>query len=352
MVVSPSLAGVIRALPLVVSLTVVTGLHVVLGEQVPKIATLRGPEGVALKVAPWMDLFRRAFHPFVWLLDRVSSGVVRLLGMEPVGSHSTIYTVDELRQIVRESEELGVLEEEEEHMLQAVFDLRAIRASQVMVPRTEMVCVRGDTRLAELVEQAAGTSLTKFPVFEDDLDEIVGVVHVKDMVRPILEQRADLTARELMREVLFLPETVSVGELLTALRRARQHIAILVDEYGGTAGLVTLEDLLEEIVGDVQDAFDKEEPTIRWLQDGSALIDGLVQIDEVNEMCQVSLQDPYYTTIGGLVMGRLDRVPVVGDELILEDGAVRLRVEEMDGLRVALVRLIRTNSLPTDEATA
>jgi len=340
--VPQSLSNLIHALPLVISLTVVTGLHVVLGEQVPKVASLRTPERVALLTAPWMNLFQRTFHPFVWMLDRAAIGVLRLLGMEPVGGHPAIYTVDELRQIVRESEEYGVLAEQEEQMLQAIFDLRAVRASQVMVPRTEMVCVPADATLEQLAELAAQTSLTKFPVFEGDLDQIVGVVHVKDMVRLMLAQGgAQVPARSLMREAFFLPETVSVADLLTAFRRARQHIAILVDEYGGTAGLVTLEDLLEEIVGEVQDVFDRAEPGIQWLSDGSALVDGLTQIEEVNEAFHLSLEDPNYTTIGGLVMGLLDRVPTVGDEVAIEDQGVRLLVEEMDGLRVARLRVTR-----------
>ena len=347
-VLPPSLTGLLHALPLIISLTVVTSFHVVLGEQVPKVATLRAPERVALLAAPWMDLFQRVFHPFVWLLDRMAAGILKLLGMEPLGGHSAIYTVDELRQIVRESEEQGVLEEEEEQMLQAVFDLRTLRASQVMVPRTEMVCVPADATLHELAELAVQTSLTKFPVFQDSLDQILGVVHVKDLVQHILGQDEQVTARELMREALFLPETVSVADLLAAFRRARQHIAILVDEYGGTAGLVTLEDLLEEIVGEVQDIFDQAEPCIQRLPDGSALVDGLTQIDEVNEAFHLSLDDPNYTTIGGLVMGQLDRVPAVGDEVTIADQGVRLRVEEMDGLRVARIRLTPVPSSPSE----
>ncbi len=338
--VPPSLGSVIDALPLAISLTVVTGLHVVLGEQVPKVAVLRAPERMALFAAPWMDLFQRVFHPFVWLLDRTAAGVLRVLGMEPVGHHSTLYSVEELRQIVRESEEQGVLAAQEEDMLQAIFRLRSTRASQVMVPRTEMVCVPADATLREVAELAASTALTKFPVFQGDLDHIVGVIYLKDLVGQMPDGDPNVPVRTLMREALFLPETIPVVDLLTAFRRARQHIAILVDEYGGTAGLVTLEDLLEEIVGEVQDAFDRAAPLIQRMPDGTILVDGLAQIEEVNEELGLSLEDPYYTTIGGLVMGRLDRVPRTGDEVVIGEQGIRLRVEEMDGLRVARVRVI------------
>jgi len=339
--VPPSLEPLLSALPLVISLTVVTGLHVVLGEQVPKVASLRSPERIALFVAPWMAVFQKLFHPFVWLLDRTATGILRLLGMEPMGHHATLYSVEELRQIVRESEEQGVLAAQEEDMLQAIFRLRAIRASQVMVPRTEMVCIPADASLRDVTEMAARTALTKFPVFEGDLDHIVGVVHLKDLVGQMPDGDTDVPVRSVMREALFLPETIPVVDLLTAFRRARQHIAILVDEYGGTAGLVTLEDLLEEIVGEVQDVFDRAAPAVQPLPDGSILVDGLLQIEEVNEALDLSLEDPHYSTIGGLVMGRLDRVPAVGDEIAIPDQGIRLRVEEMDGLRVARIRIAR-----------
>jgi len=329
----------------------ITFLHVVVGELAPKSIALQHPEQTALAVARPTELALLIFRPAIWALNGAGNGLLRLIGIHPASGHEQVHSVQELRMLIEACQVEGVLEYQEQQMLQAVFDLRAIRASQVMVPRTEMVCVPAAARLEELAHLAADTSLTKFPVFEGDLDQIVGVVHVKDLVRHVLEQGTQLTAGTLMREVLFLPETVRVGDMLTTFRRARQHMAILVDEYGGTAGLITLEDLLEEIVGDVQDAFDQLEPGVQWLADGSALVDGLLQIDEVNQAFQTSLIDPHYATIGGLVMGRLDRVPVVGDELTVKEG-IRLQVEEMDGLRISRLRLLRPALARTTEPRA
>lgn len=317
----------------------ITFMHVVVGELAPKSIALQHPERTALFVARPTEIACLLLRPAIWLLNGAGYGLLRLIGIRPASGHERVHSVQELKMLIEASQEEGVLEEEEEQMLQAVFDLRASRASQVMVPRTEMVCVPAEATLEELAELATRTSLTKFPVFEGDRDHIVGVAHVKDMVGPIRQQRLHTTARALMREALFLPETVSVADVLTAFRRDRQHIAILLDEYGGTAGLVTLEDLLEEIVGEVRDAFDQAGPGIQWLPDGSALVDGLMQIEEVNEAFHTSLRDPHYTTIGGLVMGRLDRVPAVGDVVTCKKDGLRLRVEEMDGLRVARVRI-------------
>jgi CBS domain containing-hemolysin-like protein len=318
----------------------ITFLLVVAGELAPKSIALQNPERTAFFVARPMLVISQIFRPAIWALNGAGNGLLRLMGIRPASGHERVHSVQELKMLIEASQEEGVLEAEEEQMLRAVFDLRSSRAAEVMVPRTEMVCVPADATAEELADLAEQTALTKFPVFEDDLDHIIGVVYLKDLLRPIRACQSNLTARALMREALFLPETVSVADLLAHFRRTRQHIAILVDEYGGTAGLVTLEDLLEEIVGDIGDLFEPPTPQVQHLPDGSVLLDGLMTIDEANEALNLTLSDPFYTTVGGLVMGRLDRVPTVGDEVVLEDGR-RLRVEEMDGLRVARVRLIQ-----------
>jgi len=321
----------------------ITFLLVVAGELAPKSIALQNPERTAFFVARPMLVISQIFRPAIWALNGAGNGLLRLLGIRPASGHERVHSVQELKMLIEASQEEGVLEAEEEQMLRAVFDLRSSRAAEVMVPRTEMVCVPADATAEELADLAEQTALTKFPVFEDDLDHIIGVVYLKDLLRPIRACQSNLTARALMREALFLPETVSVADLLAHFRRARQHIAILLDEYGGTAGLVTLEDLLEEIVGDIGDLFEPPTPQVQHLSDGSVLLDGLMTIDEANEALNLTLSDPFYTTVGGLVMGRLDRIPAAGDEVILEDGR-RLRVEEMDGMRVARVRLIQPPS--------
>jgi len=215
----------------------------------------------------------------------------------------------------------------------------------VMIPRTEMIAVEADTPLDEIITLATKTTYTKLPVYEDNLDQVLGIVHVKDLLRA--RQSPDCeecTARTLMREPVFVPETISVSALLGQFRENRQHIAIVLDEYGGTAGLVTLEDLLEEIVGEVSDPFDRINPEIQPLPDGSVMIDGLALIEEVNQRLNLVLQDPNYDTIAGYLLGKLGRIPRVGDAV--EGDGVRLKVESMDGLRIARLSLIRSNSPP------
>jgi CBS domain containing-hemolysin-like protein len=332
-----------------VAFVIITFLHVVVGELAPKSIALQYPEQTSLVVARPTEVALILFRPAIWALNGTGNALLRLIGIHPASGHERVHSVRELKMLIEASQEGGVLDEEEKEMLRSIFDLRAIRASHVMVPRTDMVSVPADASLEEIVNIAASTSLTKFPVFEEDLDHIVGVIHMKDVFRYVQEQRLETTARRLMRDTLFMPETVAIFDLLTAFRRFRQHMAILLDEYGGTAGLVTLEDLLEEIVGDVQDIFDPVEPGIQQLSERSALIDGLAQIEEVNEVFGLSLHDAHYTTIGGMVMGRLDCVPAVGDEIPFRDQGVRLRVEKMDGLRVARLRLTRDDFAPSDD---
>jgi CBS domain containing-hemolysin-like protein len=333
--------GFLANLPLIISLIIVTGLHVTLGEQVPKVASLRAPETTAMALSRWMAAFNWLARPFIWLLDTLAASILRVFGMQPIGGHSTIYTVDELKQIVEESEQSGVLDAGERDMLRAVFDFGDLLARQVMVPRTEMVCLQADVMLTGARQLAAERLLTKFPVYEDDLDHIIGILHTKDLVKAMHIGQQDVAVRQLVREAIFLPESVRVNDLLTQFRQRRQHIAILLDEFGGTEGLVTLEDLMEELVGDVQDAFDRPEPQIQRLSETSALIDGLVLIEEVNEVFDLDLQDPNYDTIAGYVLGQHGHIGKVGDniEVINSGRRLRFRVEAMDGLRIALLEL-------------
>ena len=332
---------VLPAVPLILSLTLVTIFHVVLGEQVPKVATLHAPERFALLAARPMDLFARAFHWFVAALDWATRMVLHLLGLDtPQVGHGTVYTLEELKQIVAESEEVGVLPAEGGEILHAVLDFGELVVRQVMVPRTEIIALRAETPLREVPRLAAKHGVTKFPVYGKNLDDILGILHIKDLLRHLEDPAFEhLTAQDIARDALFVPESLPVNHLFIQFRERKQHIAIVIDEYGGTAGLVTLEDLLEEIVGDIEDSFDRSSgPEIQPLPDGSVLIDGLTLIEDVNEELGLHLEDPNYDTIAGYVLGRLGRIPKTGEVVPLPDGR-RLRVLAMDGLRIAKLRL-------------
>jgi magnesium and cobalt exporter, CNNM family len=337
------LSVVIAALPLILSLIIITSIHVVLGEQVPKVATLHQPERVALLGAQPMKAFTIVFTWFISALDWATKLVLRLFGLQVMGEHSLIYTVDELKQILTESEEGGVLEPPEREMLESVFDFGELLVRQVMVPRTEIVAIEANTKLEEIIATVKQFTYTKLPVYETDLDQIIGILHVKDVLHVMDQQDCtNTTARELARETLYIPETLPVNDLLHQFRHNRQHIAIVMDEFGGTAGLVTLEDLLEEIVGEVSDQFDESTPEIQNQPDGSVLIDGLTLIEAVNQQLDLNLSDPHYDTIAGYFLGKLGHIPKIGD--VIDSSGVRLKVESMDGLRISQLSLLRHNS--------
>lgn len=341
-------SGITHTISVVVSFSIITFLHVVVGELAPKSIALQDPERTSLAVAGPTLLTERIFKPAIWVLNGTGNALLRLAGVEPASGHELVHSVEEIKMLVAASAEGGVVEADESEMLHAIFDFGHLFARQVMVPRTEMVAVEADMHMQEIIGLVTSSTFTKFPVYDDDLDNILGVVHVKDLLGALqLPDSRDCVAREFVREPLFVPETITVSALLREFRDKRQHIAIVLDEFGGTAGLVTLEDLVEEIVGEVSDPFDVMTPVFQSMPDGSILVSGLAQMEEVNEHLDLELVDPHYDTIAGFVLGKLGRIPRVGD--VVDADGVNLRVEEMDGLRVALILLTRLE--PSEKKT-
>ena len=332
---------------------VITFLHVVVGELMPKSIALQRPEDTALVVARPTLLTELIFKPAIAALNGTGNFLLRLIGMRAASGHEMVHSVEELKMLVQASGESGVLEVSERDMLDAVFDFGELTAHEVMVPRTEMLAVPADAPLEELIQLAIKHPHTQYPVYEGDLDHILGVAHVKDLVRVQHSERRAATVRGLIREAHFAPDTLRLGALLQQFRAKRQHMAIVLDEYGGTAGLVTLDDLMTQIVGEVADAFDKSAPDIQRLPNGSALINGLAQIEAVNDTLGLDLHDEHYDTIAGYVLGQLGRMARVGDTV--DTAGVRLKVEALDGLRIARLSLTRVPpatgaAAPTDGA--
>jgi len=224
-------------------------------------------------------------------------------------------------------------------MLHAIFYFGNTFVRQVMNPRTELLALEADTSLNESIQAVIGSSFTKFPVYEDTLDKIIGFVHIRDLLRAYNNpDQQNCLARSLAREALFVPETLALKYILQEFRKRRQHIAIVLDEYGGTAGVVTLEDIMEEIVGEISDPFDPLNPEIQIQPDGLVYIDGLALINEVNEKTGLNLREPRYDTIAGYVLGKLERMPVIGDKVLVGDGRY-LIVESMDDMRIERLSL-------------
>ena len=316
-----------------IAFAMVTILLVVVGELMPKSIALQNPERTSLLVGRPIAITVVLFKPLIWALNGAANALLRLVGVKPAAGDELVHSVEELKMIVADSAEVGVVADSEQEMLHAVFDFRDTLVRQIMSPRTEVIAVAGDDVLEESLEAATSSGFSKLPVYQDDLDHVIGVVHLKDLVEAI-RTNGSATARELMRETVFIPEAARVDTLLQIFRARHQHMAIVLDEYGGTAGVATLEDLLEEVFGEVSDPFDRN-VEIQPLPDGSSLVNGLTTIDDVNEHFELQLSDPHYDTIAGFILGQLGRLAELGDSVVV-DGA-RLRVVAMDGRRVSKV---------------
>jgi len=330
--------GSIHIIAFAAAFGTITFLHVVFGELAPKSIAIARAEGTALFVVPFMRFFYYAFWPGIVVFNGTANAVVRLFGIPSASETEETHSEEELRIIIEQSTRQGVLNTGEEHMLEAVFELEDTRAREVMVPRRDVVALPADARLEELVTATAGNH-TRYPVFEGDSpDRIVGMVHVKDVLEAVKETRsieADVSARDLMREVLIVPENRRIDEVLKDLQGQGLQMAVVIDEWGSFEGIVTMEDIVEEIVGEIRDEFDEEEPRVERREDGSYSVDGRISIGTVNEVVGSDFESEDFDTIGGLVLGAIGRAPEIGDEVHL-DGYL-LRVEETDGPRVARV---------------
>jgi len=331
--------GVRHAVALAIAFGIITFLHVVFGELAPKTIAIRSTERTSLFVAPFMRFFYYLLLPGTVLFNGAANAIIRFLGYPPARGGEDTHTEDEIRTLVRQSARQGMLEQDEEEMVAAVFELNDKVAREIMVPRPDVVSLPADMQLRKLVSVAAAGHYTRYPVYENDSsDRIIGAVHVKDVLRAVeLEGGLDanLTARDLAREVLTVPENRPIDEILEDFQKQEIQMAIVIDEWGSFEGLFTLEDIIEEIVGEIRDEFDEEEPAIRKLPDGSYSIDGRIPIGVVNEALGSEFESEDFDTIGGLVLGHLGRAPEVGDEVRL-DGYL-LRVDEVEGPRIAQV---------------
>jgi CBS domain containing-hemolysin-like protein len=326
-----------------IAFAIITALHIVLGELAPKTIALERPEATALWVVKPTELFMKIFWPFIRLLNGTGRAVVNLLGLRSRGGHALVHSEEELKMLVTASQEAGVLEEQEEQMLHRVFGFADLTAGQVMIPRTELAAVAVDAPRGVILEQIAKTDQPSIPVYRNDVDNILGMLQVNDVVKA-LASGAEVNAGVLAREAITVPETLTADDLLAALRKRGVREAIVIDEYGGTAGLVTLEGLMERIVGDLGGTLGAG-GRIMVQPDGSAEIEGLALVTDVNEQFDLKIDEDTYTTVGGYVLGRLGRRARVGDAI--EVGRRTMRVTALDGLRVAKVWL----STPAEEGS-
>src|SRR4029077_2144378 len=308
---------------------------------VPKSLALAHTEQFALRLSGFIEVLLRVLGPLVHVLTAITTSVARMLG---AGAQAQgVMSTDELKILVERGGEQGILEAEEEQMISAVMELGESRIHQVMVPRIDMVAVPVTASYDEVVDAIVREGHSRMPVYEETIDNIVGLLYAKDLL-PYLKGGPELPPiRSTLRPPLYVPESMSVDDLLHEMQRRRIHVAVVLDEYGGTAGLVSLEDLLEEIVGEIQDEYDTEEPMVERLSDDEARVDGRASIDELSELFDSNIEfedEDEYDTVGGLIYHRIGGIPSPGDRVELD--GLTLTVESTDGRRVGKVLVVRT----------
>ena len=317
----------------VIAFAVLTYLSVVVGELVPKAVALQRAEHLAVALAVPIDLLSRGGYPLVWLLQHSSNALLKLIGVAPAPAGMIAFTREEIRQSVAAAEDVGEIHAVEEEMLYKVFDFAEKEVADVMVPRPEVVALSITLPPAEALQVVLDSPFTRYPVYRDTLDDIAGVLHVRDLVAALRDDTITPVQLEgLLRPAYVVPETKDLGALLAEFRRTKQHIAIVVDEYGATMGIATLEDLLEEIVGDIEDEFDLPDESVERVDDQTVRIDGTFTIDDFNEQFQTTLESEDFHTLAGFVFGNLGRAAAPGDEV--RAGRVTFRVLETSGSRI------------------
>jgi CBS domain containing-hemolysin-like protein len=335
---------------------VLTFVHVVIGELVPKGLALGHAEGTALVVAAPVRAFFSVFRPLIWFLRRSTNVVLAVLGLEAPGAEREPLSEAELRMLLSRSSQEGEIEHEEQQMIDKVFVFGDKDAADVMVPRPEVVAVAITLPPEQALASVLDSPYTRYPVYKDDLDDVIGVLHVRDLFSAMHERGlASVKLEELLRPPFIVPETKDLASLLQDFRRTNNHFAVVVDEYGGTAGICTLEDLIEEIVGEIEDEFDVSEVQIEQVDDDTYRLDGMFPIDEFNARFHSNLPDEDFHTVGGFVFGCLGRAPEVGDTV--DHGGLRFDVLEVDGSRiermsVTFVERPAPRELPEDLLTA
>jgi CBS domain containing-hemolysin-like protein len=316
-----------------VAFIIITFLHIILGELVPKALALLYPEEVSRWVAGPLIGFAWVMRWPIALLNGTANRLLRLMGISPPGEHERLHSPEEIRMLVEQSTEGGSMLKEDARLLEGVFEFSEKTAQEVMTPRTQMIALESSMSVEDAADEVAVARRSRYPVYTESLDEIVGVVHAKDILTA-LRARPHETIRAVMRPPLFVPGTREVEDVLADMKRLKTHLAVVLDEYGGTAGLVTMEDLLEEIVGPIYDEYDPQDRA--GAGDSAARLDGALPITEFNSKFDASLDDTDYTTLGGYVFGQLGRLPRPGDRVTV--GPHTFEVTEMDGRRVKSLR--------------
>lgn len=339
----PASEALAHTVATILAVGLLTYLHVVFGEMIPKTLALQTPEPTVLGLARPMAIMEIAFAPFVITLNALGNVIVHALGVTPPGKGERLFTPEELEYIVEESSEGGMLEPAEQLFIENIFDLEERTVEQVMTPRTQIIGLPAQAIETDVLRLMCETRKSRYPIYEGSLDQITGVLHIKDMARHLTQTtRVELDLKQIARPVIYIPASLHLAQMLIRFRQEAAYFAVVLDEFGGTAGIVSLEDLVEEVVGEIQDEFDHEILPIEELSTGLLRIRGDVILEEINQHYDLDLESDAAYTIGGLVMSLLGRIPAPKD--FVEFQGITFEVEAVERLAVQSVLV----HLPTD----
>ncbi len=339
-----------HSVAIAIALAIITYLHLVLGEYAPKALAIEKAEAIALAVARPMEIFYKTFKPFIWLINRSGTTFLKIFGFNFKPGHHPVYTEEEIRHLVNQSHQSGHLELEEKTLIQNVFDFAELTARDVMIPRTEVTALEENSPFANVVKIFQTTGYSRLPVYRDSFDNITGILHNKD-VMPYLLAAKPFTLSEAMHQPLFIPDTAKLGDVLRQLQQMRVHLGVVVDEHGGVEGILTLEDILEEIVGEIQDEHD-EALVDRTRERGNGVysIEGGMSVREINRRFELNLPESEdYTTIAGFMITQAGRLLVPNDAV--QWNSTKFTVERVARRRITRVRM-ETTPAPTSVEVA
>lgn len=334
-----------HSVAIAIAFSLITILHVVIGELMPKSIALQYPEKTSLFIAVPMKIITKLFSPLISLLNGFGNFLLSFLRIKPSQTSHLAHSIEELNMLINASYNEGVLNETEKEMLHNVFKFSDLTAKQVMIPRTDMACIPSDITFEELNKLTMESQYTRYPVYEENLDHISGIIHAKDLYGLAMKNEA-FVIEKILRPVLLVPETITMDKLVLEFKKRQGQMAIVIDEFGGTSGLITLEDVLEEIFGEVQDEFDSdEEADIKEIAEDKYLANAMMRLDEIAEFFDMEIIDEDVDTIGGLVVKLLGRIAEIGDVVAIEN--LECTVNEIDGARVTKLVIVR--KLPVEQ---
>ena len=323
-----------HTIALAIAFTIITSLHIVLGELTPKSMAIANVEDIMLAIAFPMVLFGRVMRPFVWILNTVANTISRKFGYDVKGENEDAHTEEEIRLLMKESYRQGLINSTEADFVDNVFSFTELNAREIMIPRTDMICLYLDDTPTERIKTILEEQQTRYPVCYEDKDHIIGFIHVKDLLPPLIRGER-LNLRRYIRKALVVPESMDGSVLLRTMQEEGSQLAIVVDEYGGTAGMVTVEDIVEQIVGDIRDEFDEERESVEWRAGDLCSVDAKLLLEELDDLLGVRIEDEDVDSVGGWLYDQLGDTPRVG-QMAAHAGTL-LYVEEIDGVRITRV---------------